>query len=204
MAVDWNGIRWPGHEVAILASGSSLNQAQCDAVRRWQGDKRHVIVINTTFRMYPTADVLYACDWTWWKVHRAEVEKDFRGQLWTQDKKALEIVGMHFVESSPNPGLGKRPGVIHQGQNSGYQALNLAYQAGVKRMALLGFDMHGQHWHGDHPSGLPNPKPHLFAAWVKNFDRLATDLAAEGVDVVNCSPGTALECFKKATIEDAL
>jgi hypothetical protein len=70
-------------------------------------------------------------------------------------------------------------------------------------MILLGFDMHGDHWHGKH-EGLPNPNPALFADWIQRFAVLATDLEAEGVEVVNCSPGTALRCFPTADLETAL
>lgn len=220
-APKWSGIRWPGATVVILASGPSLTVEQCEAVQVWResaGDAgaaqmRRCIAINTTFRRAPWADVLYACDAPWWKLHIDEVLKTFRGdQLWTQDELAMRSHGINRVRSAPKPGLSKEGGLIHTGGegtggNSGYQAVNLAYQAGAKRLVLLGFDMnrvHGAHWHGNHPVGLPSTPPHLFTTWIRVFDGIARDLATEGVEVVNCSPGSALKCFRTADLAAAL
>ncbi|HCZ48509.1 MAG TPA: hypothetical protein DCZ11_05850, partial [Gammaproteobacteria bacterium] len=57
------------------------------------------------------------------------------------------------------PGLSASPLRIHQGGNSGYQALNLAVLLGAERVILLGYDMHGGHWHGRHGGRLNNPEP---------------------------------------------
>lgn len=194
--------RWPGCHVAILASGPSLTVEQCESVRAWRDAKpeqRKAVAINNTFQRAPWADLLYACDATWWRVHIAGVRESFHGELWTQDEAAHREFGIRRVESQRLPGLGKRPGVIHQGGNSGYQAINLMWQAGASRCILLGFDMRGTHWHGRHV-GLPNTTEWLFKLWAKDFARLASDLEAEGFEVVNCNPGSALECFRKSDL----
>lgn len=195
------GLDWPGSTVAILASGPSLDFEQCEYVRQWRhgGDDRRVIVVNNTYQRAAWADVLYACDAPWWEQFHADVRARFTGQLWTQDERARHA-GLHYVESQRLDGLGKRPGVIHQGGNGGYQAINLAYQAGAKRIALLGFDMHGTHWHGPHANGLPNTPPYLFKTWMLQFDRLAADLKAEGVSVVNCTPYSQLQAFRRGDL----
>lgn len=197
--------RWAGHSVVILASGPSLTVEQCRDVHAWRDRTPHcgVVAINTTFQCAPWADLLYACDATWWRAHVSEVRSVFRGELWTQDEAAYREFGIRRVESQRLPGLGRRIGVIHQGGNSGYQAINLVCQMGVTRIILLGFDMHGTHWHGKHV-GLPNTPDWLFKQWLKNFDALAADLERDGVDVINCTPGSALECFRKASLADVL
>lgn len=202
----WDGIQWPGATVVILASGPSLTVEQCEAVRDWRegNEERRVIAVNTTFRRAPWADVLYACDAPWWRLHIDAVRYGFAGVLWTQDKEATREFGVNYVESANLPGLGKRTGVIHQGANGGYQAVNLAYQSGAKKIILLGFDMQGTHWHGPYTNGLPNTAAHLFSSWIKSFERLAADLAQAGVAVVNCSPGSALKSFPMGELEEAL
>lgn len=202
----WSGIRWPGATVVILASGPSLTVEQCEAVQVWRksaggagaAESRRCIAINTTFRRAPWADVLYACDASWWRLYHGEVEAGFIGEKWTQDFEARRFA--RHIESRRAPGLGKRPGVIHQGGNSGYQAINLAYQAGARKIILVGFDMHGTHWHGKYENGLPNTQEWLFRQWLANFEQLAADLKAEGVEVVNCTPGSALTCFRAASL----
>lgn len=206
----WEGLRWPGATVVILASGQSLTAGDADAVRAWhacepeQCATRRVIVINTTFRLAPWADVLYACDATWWNLYIGEVRSVFGGQLWTQDARAHRDHGVRLIASQDLPGLGKRPGVLHQGGNGGYQSINLAYQAGAAKIILLGMDMHGTHWHGKYDNGLPNASRNLFLTWIANFDRLALDLAKEGVLVFNCTRDTRLTCFEKADLSAQL
>lgn len=202
----WDGIQWPGATVVILASGPSLTVEQCEAVRGWHeaSDDARVIAVNTSFRRAPWADVLYACDAPWWKLYIDEVRGCFAGQLWTQDEQAVQAHGINRVQSLRLPGLGKRAGTIHQGGNSGYQAINIACQAGAARIILLGFDHHGTHWHGPYTNGLPNPSPHLMAMWLRDAAPLAADLSAAGVEVLNCSPGTALTCFPITNLSEAL
>ncbi len=129
----------------------------------------------------------------------------FKGELWTQDVPAAEKYGLHRVDATSGKGLGRDK--LHYGANSGYQAVNLAYLFGAKKIILLGFDMKcGEggktHWHGDHPGVLNQVLP--LREFLKNFPVLAKDLAAEGVEVVNATRDTALECFRKVNLEDAL
>lgn len=112
---------------------------------------------------------------------------------------------MNRIGSENRPGLG-REGVIHQGGNSGYQAINLAYLWGARAIVLLGMDcgagVRGEaHWFGQHPTGLSQHQP--FEVWRTKFPMLAADLAAEGVPVLNCSRQTALDCFPRHTLENA-
>jgi hypothetical protein len=201
-------LQWPGATVVILASGPSLIPEQCADVSNWRAElntsARRVIAVNTTFRRAPWADVLYACDAPWWRVHIDEVREGFTGALWTQDKEAAREFGLNHIESTRLPGLGKRPGLIHQGGNGGYQAINLAYQAGAKKIVLLGFDMKGTHWHGAYTNGLANTAGHLFATWLKNFEGMAADLALGGIEVLNATPDSALKSFPAVGLEQAL
>lgn len=157
-----------------------------------------VIVINDNWRLVKGSDVLYACDLKFWERYHDEI--DFPGARYTQDKTAAARYGLNWVEGRINGiGLCRDPGAIHTGQNSGYQAINLAYHLGARRIALLGYDLQltggKTHWFGDHPRGLSNPR--AVSSWVKNFTPLAEDLEAEGVEVINCTRETALDCFPR-------
>lgn len=97
--------------------------------------------------------------------------------------------------------------MIHQGGNSGYQAINLAYLWGAKTIILLGLDCSkspdGQaHWFGQHGPELTQQQP--FDLWQSNFPALAQDLKDHGVRVINCSRQTALTCFERMTLEEAM
>jgi len=151
------------------------------------------------------SDVLYACDGEWWDRYIEDVLLRFKGELWTQDFPASEKYGLNRVEGDKAEGLGRDK--VHYGANSGYQAINLAYLFGAKKIILLGLDMKRgpnkeSHHHGDHPGPLNKDMP--IKTWLKNFPKLAEDLKTEGVEVVNATRDTALECFKKVKLEDAL
>ena len=124
--------------------------------------------------------------------------------MWTQDIIASSKYGLNRVEGKRADGLGKDK--VHYGANGGYQAINLAYLFGAKKIILLGFDMKRgkvkSHWHGEHPGGLN--KDLLIKTWLKNFPKLAEDLKSEGVEVINSTRDTALECFNKVKLEDAI
>ncbi|WP_353474792.1 hypothetical protein PVT71_14580 [Salipiger sp. H15] len=107
---------------------------------------------------------------------------------------------------------GDRLGLIERGSvgwagNSGFHMLNLAVQMQPRRVALVGFDMrvdHGLHWHGSHPEGLSNPTAANTDRWRRCTDAVAEPIAAMGVEVVNCSPISALRNYRFADLEEAL
>lgn len=201
--IDRSAGRWWGQTACVIASGPSLNQADCDAVAStdWR-----VIAVNDTWRLARAADVIYACDDAWWKVHFSQVEKEFAGELWTQDIYAAERFSLNRVGSKNEPGLGVN-GVIHQGGNGGYQAINLAWQWGATRILLLGFDCkpgvnNKAHWFGQHEG--PLSKIQNYELWRTHFPKLAADLADAGTEVFNLTRDTALTCFPKMTLEEAI
>ena len=151
--------------------------------------------------------MLYACDGPWWAKHHAAVlASGFAGELWTQDAGAAQRHGLHRIRGEGRAGLSGKPDAINTGNNSGYQAIGLAHKWGAARVLLLGYDCQHTggraHWFGDHPPGLVNARG--CEGWLKNYAALAVDAAAEGLEVVNCTRETALTCFPRLTIDEAL
>jgi hypothetical protein len=183
-----------------LASGPSLTEEDVALVKRWKEKQidRTVCVVNTTFRAAPWADVLYACDRQWWDAYGSELS-EFKGKRYCYAQGG-ERWGATRIVGHQGGGLCNRPGEIRTGGNSGHQAIHLAYNLGATRIILLGFDMgHSagkSHWHGNHPRGLGNGGN--FRQWIDWMGLLAKDLKGKGVEVINCSRTTKLECFKKA------
>jgi len=195
---------WYGERAVIIAGGPSLTQAQVTYTKEAQITQEvRVIAINNAFTIAPWADLLYACDGNWWRHHPDALE--FEGMKVTQD---ATVQGTLRIPSVNEKGLSLDPLRINQGANSGYQAINLAVLLGAFEIILLGFDMKAKgshrHWHADHPSGLNNPSDSNFESWIKNFDEMLPDLDRAGVRVINCSPGSALEAFPIANLEDVL
>jgi hypothetical protein len=170
---------WSGRTVAILASGPSMTQAAADAVR---AAGVAAIAINSTLRLAPWADMLYAADPEWW------------GHASNRD--ALAFPGLR-VSCSAVRG-------VHQLRNSGYQGLHIAIHGGAARVLLLGFDMSGCHWHGPHPAGFKVTSSETYARWVTRFPALGKVARARGIEIVNCTPGSALQCFPMADLAEQL
>ena len=77
---------------------------------------------------------------------------------------------------------------------------------GATKIILLGYDMQTSeqsHWFGEHPEGPMRVASH-YADWVTKFNALASDLEQRGIEVINATRETALKCFKRTTIEQAL
>lgn len=182
----------PGwEEVACIASGPSLTPQDCETVRRWReaAPGRAVIVVNTTFRLAPWADVLYAMDAAWWNAHIDEVRRTFRGRLINPWREMRGVERVRFEHR----------------RNSGAGAISLAAHWGARRIVLLGYDCQrtgGQaHWHGDHPKGLGNAG--TIDRWPAIFARLAKSMAGR-VTVINATRETALTCFERRALSEAL
>lgn len=193
-----------------VASGPSLTLEQIDYCK----GKAKVLVINTNYLYALWADYHYACDQHWWLWHEDNPELlRFKGQKFTQDSSwesaNLERIkqkhSVTVIPSKAGKGLSTEPNLIYQGSHSGYQAINLAYHLGAKRIILLGYDMqigpNGElHHHPDHPTPIKSP----WGSWVKNYDELAKDAERLGLEIINCTERTALTCFPKKNLFEVL
>jgi hypothetical protein len=93
--------------------------------------------------------------------------------------------------------------------NSGHQAIEVAVLLGAKRIILLGYDLqrlaNGRaHWFGSHPSPLANTSPNTYAAFRKQFESLVEPARARGIQILNASTHSALNCFPKVSLAEAL
>ena len=189
---------WQGETAVCIASGPSLTQADCDFVR----GRAKVIVINTSYKLAPWADVLYACDARWWKWNKGA--KDFKGMKYALERRAGTLYpDVRVLKQQAPHGLSDDPTAICTGKNSGYQALNLAYLFGAKRIVLLGYDMqkgpNGEmHWHKEHPMRTPA----LYRQFMDRFATLEQPLKERGVEVINCTRSTALKVFPCQPLEE--
>lgn len=189
-------LRWPGSTVVCLGGGPSLTAEDVEYVR----DKAHVIAINDAFRLAPWADVLYACDAKWWFWHWEKGAREFAGLKYALDPSAKRFPGVQVLRKGAETGLTRDPAALCLGRNSGYQAINLAVHLGATRVILLGYDMHGGHWFGHHPDQSGPP----FNVCLQRFATLPTPLTDAGVEVINCTPKTALTVFPCQPLREVL
>lgn len=195
---------WTGETVVLVAGGPSAK----DVPLVEGAGLAKFIVINTSWKLAPWADVLYGCDRHWWI--KSQGVPSFPGLKVTQDKEVPgiypEVRRVYTQRDSWRLLLGKR-GWIGWAGNSGFQAFNLAVNWGAKKILLVGYDLtlaHGVHWHGRHPTGLSNPKPTTVENWRPRMDGAAETCKALGIRVINCSPISTLQNYPKMSYEEAL
>lgn len=167
----------------LLAPGPSASAEDAERIRE---AGIPLGAVGNGFTLAPFAAFIAATDSAWWRRH-PEAKKS-GAALYSM----LEVTG---VEQVKTPELG---GPV----NSGVLGLEVARRRGASRILLLGFDMHGTHFFGPYRNGLRNTTPvqraqHLrqYAAWAKLH---------RGVEVLNCTAGSALTCFPMATLSEAL
>jgi hypothetical protein len=179
---------WPGETVVILGCGPSLKAEAVNAVK----GRARVIAINQSYQFAPWADLLYACDASWWQRHHGV--PSFTALKYGLETGAKRWPGVQTLQHTGKTGLELLPTSVKHGQNSGYQAINLAVHLGASRILLLGYDMRDP--------GRPQERKYL--QWIENFATIVEPLRQIGVEVVNCTPSSALKCFPYQSIADAL
>jgi hypothetical protein len=190
----WVG-RWAGRTVAVIASGPSLTLEDVTKIR---DAAFPTIVTNTTWEIAPWADVLFAYDLRWWTKYLEKVRAaNFRGDLVTCSRLARKYDLEPLVDV----------GWFHTFSQSGASAISLAITTRARRVILLGCDCKpskdgAKHWHGDHPHELSNAAS--LKLWPPLFKRVAKHARDNGVEVINCTRDTALECFPRISLEEAL
>lgn len=169
----------------VLATGPSLlpePQAVADRVRHLP-----TVAVNDAFRLAPWATALVACDPNWWK-HNPDAMQ-FAGEKWT----AGNVPHVPRIYGSG----------IYTNTNSGLLGLDYCVRRlEAKRVLLLGIDMAGTHYFGKHKDGLANTEPSRFAFFMAQFSVYAEKL--KGVEVINCSPASALTVFPRMSLDEAL
>lgn len=176
--------RWQGLTVVCIASGPSLTAADCAQIEAAQ---LPTIAVNSSWQLARFADVIYAGDPVWWHAYGDEI--DIQAERWACHDPHIERMQVNLHRA-----LG--------GYNSGLRAIQLAIELGAARVLLLGYDCSvaaGTHWHGDHGK-TKNPDAARCSAWLRQF----AALDRKGAQVINCSRQTALECFPRMNLEDAL
>lgn len=201
---------WPGETAVIIGGGSSLTPADVEACR----GRARVIAIKEAGCCHipgktapaPWADVLYAADYKYWKfVGGAPEFEGLKYAIEQSETPPIEWPDVQVLRNTGTEGLETDPTGLRTGFNSGYQSIGLACHLGVSRIILLGFDCWrgpsgDQNWFGYHPLHTASPYP----IFIQAFASLVEPLKTAGVEVINCSRGTILRVFPRASLQDVL
>lgn len=178
-----------------IASGTSLTKEDVEYCK----GKATVYVVNNCYQIAPWADVLYACDEEWWDAYKPE----FAGSKWTININAAKKYNLNLI-GHDSQALFCETEQIATGNNGGFQAINLAYLHGFRRILLLGYDYQnsGQHWHGQHKGNL-NKSPDM-TRWIKHINNAYPLMVKAGLEIINCSRDTAINSIPRSTITQEL
>lgn len=205
----WTPEPWfKGETVFVLASGPSLTQAICDKIKG-----RRAIVVNVSFRLAPWADVWFFTDSSIYERYRDEV-KAWPGEIVTMSRTAKRELNKQVKrlrgEGDPSlPIVGFPPQGHHsilQGRSSGHSAVSLAIACGAACVALVGFDMRFVDGREHHHAEYSGPRDlDLYAReFVPAFAGWNAAAKRAGVEIVNCTPGSAVTEFPFSDLDEVL
>ncbi len=170
-------------------------------------------------------DVLYAPDWKWLNHWSQPGADQRRRQAW--EKHPIRYCGMadtaeefdgwmHLPgENYAGKGFcfeldtnGRAPTEIYTGGNAGFTMINLAVLMGAKRVLLLGYDMRkvngARHWFGHHPKNTTLDVDSPYEGFLLHYPFTVPQLAARGIEVINCTPDSALTVYPMMPLTEAL
>jgi hypothetical protein len=191
---------WQDEECFILGGGPSLPVNKID---RLFG--HNVIVVNNSYRLALWADALFFGDNRWLNQHGQDLDK-FKGLIVTTAPEHRDTPKIHVIyRRNRPPGISEDPLWIAWNRSSGACAINLAYLMGARRIVLLGFDMKAingaRNFHDDYSKAMREPP---YQAFLSVFPAIAADCKRLGVEVINATPGSAINCWPIVDPEDVL
>ena len=157
------------------------------ALREYFGTPYVIAVCDAYKRVF--CDAIVANDAAWWR-ERPDACAMNVGKFTTRKFPGVEQIQANELVSG--------------GSSSGVLALWVARKLGAKRIMMVGFDHKGTHFFGPHVGRLKNTPPSRWPIFTAQFKQMAYQLAADKIDVLNCTPGTALDVFPTAKIDEGL
>lgn len=187
---------WPSCIVA--APGPSLKSFDHEGIR--------LIAVNDAYQLFPRADILYGADMPWWEERKPvfageKITCDFecRGCPASARKARATELGIRVIPSERGRYF-SLCGPIRRGRNGGFQAINIAIHR-ARLVVLVGFDMKGTHFFGPHK--MPLRQKVDYKHWIEEMGEAARQLP-KGYRIINATEDTALECFERMPLAEAL
>jgi hypothetical protein len=218
--------KYIGQTVVVVATGPSINAQQLEHIHEaHQRKKCKIMTINNTYQLFDT-DIHVSCNDNWWDYYwkndprLQELEKT--ADLWTRYKQFAENTGINYIDSIVKDGLSKDPSYVHINNGSGPMGINFATLYGFTKIILIGHDMkfakdydgkakkvgsEPRHYFNEYPKEMQHwpsvkiglSKPGVIDGLIQQYEKMIPDL--KGIDVVNCTPDSALTCFRMSTLE---
>lgn len=219
-----------GETAVLIGTGPSLNQSQLEIVKyaRMAG-KCRVFTINNAYELADFSDVHYSGDGSWWQLYypRREDLRRLSAHKYTWYPEVARRFGIRYISGRlKSTGLSFDPSVIHI-NGSGPSSINLAMHYGIKKLLLIGHDMRyasdydgrnkiigssPRHYFSEYPEplrqwpkvGVGESGPGHLDCLIKVYENMVADLKKAGIEVINCTPGSALRLFPMGDLQGHL
>lgn len=200
-------VDWKDETVFIIGGGPSLKTyvPDIDVLK----DKK-CIAVNNAYQLAPFSPIMIFADHMWYGWHK-ETLKEFNGikfcGAWGGNKKQYDE-SVIYLDRIKKDGLDFREGFIC-GNNTGYQAINLAINLGAKEIVLIGFDMGfddkgNSNWHDDHKrKGRAGIYEDTMIPTFQSINDVLKD-SNKDVTIYNINSESNLKTFKFKKIEEFL
>jgi hypothetical protein len=192
---------WRGKTVFIVGGGPSLLGFDFGRLRG-----RSVIAVNRAAKDVPWADALLFRDQPWFDANRALVAA-WPGHAFTtcpQSKAALPEK-MKLLATAMRADFLPGTSPLKRGRSGGQMGISLAIAANAAAVVLLGFDMRlvagRSHYHDDYRTESERLYRNDF---LRHFEGWNAAAQRAGVDVINATPGSALDEFRRGEIDQIL
>lgn len=192
---------WQNSTAIVLGGGVSVGAVDLTLL-----EGHRVLAVNNAFELGPW-DAMFFGDSKWHRWdHNREGLKNFTGLKVTSNVELDGVGGVKSVLRGRKGGVSDDPTRMMWGVSSGLAAISLAYQFGSLRILLLGFDMRRidgkDNYHDFHERTI---KESLYRRrFIPQFKHVAPQLKERGVEVINCTPESALDMFPIRPLEEVL
>ena len=209
--------------VVCIGTGPSLTPEQVETARQ-KGFELYGC--NLIYEMVPDLTLFYSVNYAFYEHYWDKGLSEHTAEKWTTNAKvASHFDGMHWIAEPPGtpsehrPGLSTDPKMIHHGHGSGGSLVSMAHRNGADRIILLGYDMQyapdydgraqqigssDRHYFGEYPQSMQHwPSEKVDRGKHVELIEWYRSIHTQGlVEVVNCTPDSAIDCFEAISIED--
>jgi len=197
----WSPMRdFAGMTVAVIGSGPSLRTTPLSVLRL----TRFIAVNSACIPMRPYAtsdDVLYFTD-NAWNENRPHLAATWPGPVITANRnvKARLQNAVRYIDVTA---LSTRMGVRadYSQASSSHVAASLACDMGAAKILLVGMDCRSIAGESHGLDNYPKCDDFLFTnRFLPGWEGLAPAFERRGTDVVNVTPGSAIECYRRGDL----
>lgn len=188
---------WDDKPVAVIGGGPSLIDFDFEKLRG-----AHVLAVKGSIFDIPWADAVFGLDFNGCRDRLANVQSRVYWAVRDDHPSPLPSKNITFLKRLDGQGLSDDPSVIYGGGTSGFGALQVCLHKRAKQIVLFGFDYDGA-------SHAPTEKRRAqnaanWSACAEHFRVFVPYLTEHRVSIFNASPMSAITCFQKVALQDAV